>query len=149
MGYLYMWDSQYVRVHEKGLQLHSPAQHGTETQQWREILQIGRIWDRLPDHPLCMEREVARGNNTCGLMSSGELPGRSGSKKAREEACRWFKGKRLKVWNFCFACWGSPESIHMEAAIYNQVNRMMWPILFEMEIMHGLNSLRSYSPRLI
>ena len=37
----------------------------------------------------------------------------------------------------------------MKEAINNQVNRMIWPIIAEMEIMHGLNSMGCYSPRLI
>lgn len=37
----------------------------------------------------------------------------------------------------------------MKEAINNQVNRMIWPITAEMEIMHGLNSMGCYSPRLI
>ena len=37
-----------------------------------KIFPMGRIWGRIPDHSLCMQREVAHGKNICGLMSGGE-----------------------------------------------------------------------------
>lgn len=33
---------------------------------------MGRICGRLPDHPLCVEKEVTHGKNISRLMSNGE-----------------------------------------------------------------------------
>lgn len=151
-----MWVSQYVSPW-KWTMLHSSTQHGLKhssegkSSQWTELetgyLGTHFVWEeKWPTVRIHVDSWTVV---NCLFNFSGACK-RKNWKIGVKESQRTGKWVALReriqsVKFFVFAYWGSPESIHMEVALNNQVNRIIWPIMVEMEIMHGLTSTGSFT----